>query len=498
MGDYLSAWTMLEPLDDARDASARAARVAVARAWLLRARVTEGRGTYLDITNRLTPTIAAAIAEGGDRERAEAQALLGFMQFLRSQVEPIQADPARVYRKALKTDPDCALAHLLLGSYLTLWGKDAERGLHHLQRAVDLQRAGQLRGVSARERQLRTLVSHCSVSYQAANAPGTHRSVVPLVRVLNDIRREGGALHDAAHGPKPEGRWRRIVYMIYRPSLPTDAKAGAVVRDALPVRDHAATLQWLDKQNPNEKPNPWLLTWKAHFEEQAGDKQGALATYARMSDPPSGVAESWDDASLRMTGKPHRALSLRDPWAHAAKVIGSADPDSREYTRAFQRLDLYMKRHARGAGDTDPQALKLAEAAWARLAERKPDAKSAPDSHARVGLHVARLRIAVGRPGDAIELLTGPRVQVDASTALRGELLVALAVAYVRRSRTEKIEDGDLDNAVARLVEAVDAANYADWARIRWFEDLKPLYTRPEYAALLGRHGRKVGGAFGR
>jgi tetratricopeptide (TPR) repeat protein len=492
---------MLEPIENSRDATVRETRLTIARSWLLHARTVGGHITFLDITDRVTPVIAAAVSEGTARERAERRALLGYTQFLRARVGPIQADPAEVYREALEIDPDCALAHLLLGAYLAGWAREFETGLTHLQRAVELQRSGQLEDLSAREWQLAAIINHSDPNSSIPNHEYTE-SVVALVRTLNDIRKEGRTLPEpsATLDKTRRNRYWTRAWSSYR-QLPTDEQFSAPLREAIPLDEHIALLRWLQEQNPGEGPDPWISAWTAFFQEVNGDTEGAVETYRQVANPPGRLGGFWDEASLRLTGKPHRTLSERDPWAHVIQTLGSVDPGSDEFRKTLGRFDGYMENHLLGSRHADEKALRAVRAAFENIsardtssdAERKVNA----ELYAGVGLDLGRLLIATGQPGEAVPVLVDLSNRLGPRHALRGEVLVTLSVSYAQRSKTPSSDEGDLDSAMARLREAVEEAHYADWARIRWFDDLQPAHSRADYAALLARHGRTVGGSFG-
>ncbi len=494
-GEYAPAWDILEPLEDARNGAVRETRLVVARAWLLHARSIAGVSTFLDVTDRVIPIIASAVDDGDLRQQAERRALLGYTQFLRSREEAIRVDPVPAYLAALEIDPDCGLAHLLLGSYLAGWSIDFERGLAHLQRAVELERAGQLDDVSARAWQLDAILDHKS-SGSIPN-PSYTEAVVALVRTLDDIRRTDGSLpvsnaFDRSNHGLRDPYWSHV-QSAYR-HVPTDDRFALPLRGAIPLDDHIALVQWLRERAPQVEPDPWLSAWLASFQEEAGDTSGAIETYRSVSAPGYRLARLWDEALIRLTGEPHRPLSERDPWAHATRVLTAGDPTSDEFGTALAQLDVYMDSHARGARYADAEALKAARAARENIAQRGSAAHAG--TYSRVALHQGRLLLSTGHAREAVGVLSGLERDLAADDSVRAELLVTLAAAFAQRFESSK-QAGDLDQAAARLREAVEQAGYADWARIRWFEDLRPVRAHPEYVALLGRHGRSVGGAWG-
>jgi len=494
--EYASAWSMLELLEGTPDESVRAARLRVARRWLLDARSIEGHITFREIVDQVGADIAAMLEEGTARERAERMTLLGYVQHLRNREEPVRADPADVYRKALEIDPDCGLAHMLLGHRILSLTRDFESGRSHLQRAVELARAGQLHDEPVRRWQLSAIL-------QCPSKETHPEAVSACVRALNEIRREGSPLpwpSSTSDRTQPNHHWENAVWWLYR-GLPTDEERAAALRGAIPRDQHIELLLWLHDQRHDGKPDPRILTWRAFFQEEAGDAQGALSTYRRIPNPPWSVAELWDQASVRLCGTPHRALSKRDPWAHRTQVLDAADPGTPEFQEALGKLDDYMRRHRRGARRSDQEALRTARAAFGNLSKRARDSGADEDFdsdlHARIGLALGELLVVTGNSPDAVRVLAGPVARLASNHPLRGDALVALAVAYAQRSSTPAAEAGDLHRAVTRLAEAVDSCHYANWARIRWYEDLEPVRSHPKYAELLARHGRTVGGSFG-
>jgi hypothetical protein len=495
-GEHASAWSLLEPMDASRNANVRQARLAVGRDWLLHAAVIEGRGTFRDITDRVTPVLAASAGRGTTREQAETRALLGYSQFLRSREEAVLADPAQVYREALELDPDCGLAHLLLGQHLAGWTGDFMAGLAHLRRAVELQRTGQLTDVPVRERQLQAILNHQGSNPYLPNPAYTEASVA-FIRVLDEIREEEGRLPDPSVGLDRTRANRFWVEASRSYSRPPDDSMGEAIVQALPLDRHLALLRWLEEQNPNDTPDPWLSTWIAHLQELGGDTSGAIETYARHDELPARLGEVWDRAMLRLTGEPFRPLSVRDPWTQATRALATAPRESEEFKAALNHLYSYMEGHSLGDRHADPAALRAARAAFDNpLLLDSRDGQDRAEVRARVGLHLGSLLIAGQRPGEAVPVLRDLDAAREAGHPLRGEVLVTLASAYAQWSSTTSGAAADLDTAVARLREAVETEGYSDWARIRWFDDLLPLRGHPEYTALLARHGRTVRASF--
>lgn len=498
-GEYESAWRLLEPVAASADATVRTTRMTVARGWLLHAHALEGRTTFLDLTDKVAPVIAGATAEGTPRQRAEMLALLGYAQFLRARVEGTPPDVADYYRRALAIDADCGLAHVLLGGFLAGWTDAFQEGLQHLQRAVELSRAGQLQDVSVRERQLQAILNHMHVNPYVPN-PAYNEGVTALVRVLNNIRREGGTLPEVSVSLDKNRRNRyeveaRSIYHV----LPGDEAYTAPLRQAIPLDEHAALLQWLQTQS-DAAPDPWLTAWTAYFQEQQGNTADAIATYRQVAEPPDRLTAIWQAAMLRLTGEAYQPLSQRDPWEHLAQVLGTAVPDSDAFRTALGELEEYMDEHRLGARYAEVQALRAAQAAFDNLSARASRHESAVQGEdlglAQVGLALGQLLLAAKRPQAALVVLEGLPDDAALGRALRGEIRMAQAVAHAQQSTTASGGERELDIAVTRLRTAVDQVGYADWARIRWFDDLRPVRARPGFAALLREHGRTVDGLF--
>ncbi|MEN8132696.1 MAG: hypothetical protein ABFS45_21445 [Pseudomonadota bacterium] len=498
-GEYESAWNILLPVAATTDTTVRRTRLAVARGWLLHAHAVEGRTTFLDITGKVAPVIAGAVAEGTPRERAETTALFGYTQFLRSRVEVTQVDLADYYRQALAIDPDCALAHLFLGSFLAGWADEFKLGMTHLQRALELSRSGQIQDLSVRQRQLQAIINRMYSNPYIPN-PSYNEGVMAFVRVLNDIRRDGEVLPDPL---VTLDRTRRNRYLaeaksIYR-QQPGDENYTDPLRQSIPLNEHVALLHWLQAQT-DEDPDQWLTAWLAYFQEQVGDAAGAVASYRQVTDPNWRLAAVWDAAMLRLTGQPYRPLSQRDPWDYRLQVLGSTKPSSKEFRQALNKLEEYMDAHRLGARYADAEALQAAQAAFDNLtAHANPgelDDEWEVGALLRTGLALGQLLITAERPNEALPVLKNLADDSGPAHELRGEVLLAQAVAHAQHSKSENGGPRDIDIAVEHIREAIDHAGYADWARIRWFDDLRPIRAHPDFTALLREHGRTAGGLF--
>jgi hypothetical protein len=164
-------------------------------------------------------------------------------------------------REALRQDPTNVFAHAMLGNLMLQNGESEEEALRHLRAAVEQNRERPF----VRRLQLGVLIY-----------PREPETRVELIRVANDMRRNGEPLND--------GQRRRIL-SAYSPTV----NSAAELRDtlsAVPPADAWATYLWLDDQ----KADGWELENQriqhdfihAGVLELEGNRQEALTVFQNL------------------------------------------------------------------------------------------------------------------------------------------------------------------------------------------------------------------------
>jgi tetratricopeptide (TPR) repeat protein len=233
--------------------------------WLENIRVTSGRGTFTAIVEAVEPVLARCAASKESQRAADCQAHIGWGDFLRSREGDGGLDPARQYRLALERDPDNVYGHAMWGFETLRREGPLEQAKEHFARAL----------ASKRER---IYVRHIQIAGLLWRHDADAENEV--VRVANDMRTHGERVsEDEAGGSELRKLWG-VYYdrLLYRHDLER-------FLTALSPPDHLATFRWLfpetaiaaDKQNLR-------LFMLATFEERAGQRTEALATYSALRD----------------------------------------------------------------------------------------------------------------------------------------------------------------------------------------------------------------------
>ncbi len=470
-------------------------RFRLARSWLLNASVISGVSTFKDITDNVTPVIAYFAESESDSSRAASKALLAYAQYLRSREEIYHGDLTSIYRDALTIDPDCTLAHLLLGHYLVSYSEDLDAGLNHLAKAVELVSTEPLEGISVRKWQLNSIDNYIGgfsfINQQ--NIKSLYKGYFALIRVVNEMRQNGEMLPEEENEMfASRNRHWEIICRVYDSASKHKPELFDSLLHVIATEEHLATLKWLQKQFSKKYPTP-LFVAMARLQEELGDTSGAVVSWNSFKSN-FWFEEKRDEALLRLTGKPYRPLKARDQWAHLIQIIGSENFDSKEFVQAMDMLNKYVESHNVGMRDFDEKALKAVNAGLENIFGLKltDSTSELQDIAFRLILYRGKLLLASGQIKDAFSTLDQWYTQIPSGHPVRSELLIVLAVVHAQRVIVSLDKDSERRKGVALLREAVEVEHYADWARIRWSKDLEPLYSSTEYADFLKNHGRKV------
>ncbi len=494
--EYQAAWKMLDAAQKKIDPShlipkdLEFARHNLARTWLLNARVVDDE-SFIEITKLIKEVIAVSTLNETKLNKAENMAMLAFTRFLDSRESLITGDLINLYQQALDTDPKCALAHLLLGNYLVAFKNDLDHGQKHLATAIKLAATtDQLNNILVRKWQLNSISDYIkSNSRLDKDSQQKFSGVSALIQIANTMRINAELLPVGDEGPS-YNRYRlwHFFQSIYRTKA--GHKGGYMrILQILLAEDHLATIAWLQNQHPDGKSDPFLDYATATLYEQQGNIQAAIQAYQRIQPKDVRFKALWDELLIRLTSKSAELLEQRDPWTYRAEVMGRKLPTDKTYIAVMDSVSYYMTTHDQGTRRFDKKALIAISASIKNITKT---GFNDLEILAKLSLFRAKLLLALERHEEALKTLDSWPDKLVIGSSNRGNILVTLAVAYTQTIKTSKNSQAATQKAVALLKEAVEVEGFADWARIRWFDDLSPLYSAPEYKYLLAQHGRKV------
>jgi tetratricopeptide (TPR) repeat protein len=226
-------------------------------AWLEDVHLQEGQ-KFSDVTDKVEPVLlrAAASSKLGP-EQADLRAHVGWAYFLESRDGRADLDPAKVYREAVAEDGNNPYAHAMWGHWI-LW-----QSCEHISEARAHFTAAL---AAARER---AYVRRLELS--ALLNCHTRESDIEVVRVANDMRKEGRRGDDGEQG--------HILDIYSQEFTPKTAETLLFV-NAVPPAEHVATFQWLfDDPHLDENARASRLYYLAELQEAAGQRKDALSNY---------------------------------------------------------------------------------------------------------------------------------------------------------------------------------------------------------------------------
>ena len=496
--EYQAAWKLLDAAQNKIDNTTHfipkdleLARHNLARTWLLNARVVDDE-SFNEITKLIIPVVAVSTWNETKQNKAENKAMVAFTRFLQSRENLIAGDLVNLYQQALDTDPKCALAHLLLGNYLVVFKNDFDQGQKHLATAINLSATtNQLKNISVRKWQLSSITGYIQRDRPLDKDSQQRKfsGVSALIQIANAMRINAELLPVGEEGGS-YNRYRlwHSFQSIYRTKAGNKDEFKNILQ-ILPAEDHIATIAWLQNQHPDGKSDPFLDFATATLHEQQGNIQAAIQTYQRIQSQDVRFKALWDEPLIRLTGKSAVSLEQRDPWAYRAEVMGRKLPTDKTFIAVMDYVSYYMTTHDQGTRGFDKEALIAISASIKNITKT---GFNDLEILAKLSLFRAKLLLALERHGEALKTLDNWPDKLVIGSSNRGNILVILAVAYGQTIKNSKNPQAVTKKAVALLKEAVEVEGFADWARIRWFDDLSPLYSAPEYKNLLAQHGRKV------
>jgi hypothetical protein len=297
VGDFPAAWASLERALVAADQGSflaklsgrldaprlelRAAQEDLAMAWLRDVRVPEGK-TFADVVDPLLAVVTRGSIDADGVREADLLAHLGWAYFLKSRDGSADIDPSRSYQQALAIDPDNPYAHAFWG-HLIVWQRGpTDEADRHFAAAL----------ASGRERDFVRRLQLAALRNHAAPA-----IELSLLRAVDEMRRNGEAV-DAGTS--------RYLFSIYFAAFNSDEYLQRMLA-ALPPRQHLETIRALyfgEEFDQGRVPRRDALI--ALLQEQAGDREGALATWRTVREAlgPDGdgrVTELANESVARLT-----------------------------------------------------------------------------------------------------------------------------------------------------------------------------------------------------
>lgn len=258
-GDYSAGWQTLEKAVqlDPDSARVRMAQEELAIAWLEDVHLQENQ-KFSDVTGKVEPILLRAVASSKPGQRqADLRAHVGWAYFLESRDGRPDLDPNLAYRQAVAEDPDNPYAQAMWGHWL-LW-KDCKRideAKAHFAAGLAAQREGDY----VRNLELSALLN-CH----------THQSDIEVIRVANEMRKEGRQPNDWTRG--------HILDIYSAEFAPRTAETLEFV-SAVPPAEHVATFHWLfDNLDSDDNSRGSLTYYLAEIQEAGGQRQEALANY---------------------------------------------------------------------------------------------------------------------------------------------------------------------------------------------------------------------------
>jgi hypothetical protein len=283
-GDYLNALKLLEQANtvapgasSVRDAQERLAMKSLRDVGFSNAR---GSGSaYAELVSRMLPLLERGASEAKGERLANLQAHMGWADYLRERAGVGGLEPAQHYRRALETDPANLYGHAMWAFELLRErgpGAAVAEAKRHFAAALE----------SGREHEyLRSLqVSALLQSFTNVWIDDLERETEAL-EVVNEMRLNGEA--------RPKG-WtapdalKRKIWSIYHFDVITSDRPMPILA-ALPGDAHLATFLWMFPEDdlPADSGAPSLFNYLAvlaQLQEQAGERDSALASYRRLLD----------------------------------------------------------------------------------------------------------------------------------------------------------------------------------------------------------------------
>jgi tetratricopeptide (TPR) repeat protein len=257
--DYSAGWQTLEKAKEFEPNSAkvRMAQNELAMAWLEDVHLQESQ-KFSDVTDKVEPVLLRAVASSKPGpEQADLRAHVGWAYFLESRDGRTGLDPTQVYREATAEDGHNPYAHAMWG-HLILWQscEQISEAKDHFTAALAAAREGDY----VRRMELSALLN-CH----------TQQSDLEVIRVANDMRKEGR---------RPDDGERGHILDIYSHEFTPKTAETILFVNAVPPAEHVAMFRWLfDDLQSDENGRASRIYYLAELHEAAGQREDALSNY---------------------------------------------------------------------------------------------------------------------------------------------------------------------------------------------------------------------------
>ncbi|MDR4509299.1 MAG: hypothetical protein MRJ65_13915 [Candidatus Brocadiaceae bacterium] len=495
-GDYARAWDLYEQAQQLNPASRRVRRgqEKLALCWLPDVSIT-GDETFTDIVNSTMPVLLLGAGRSSGEEAADFEALIGWAHYLEGRERSLEdVDVPKIYRRALKIDPDNALAHMFLGHWFASNQFDLEAARPHFEAAVQ-------------DEKRRSLVRRYQWSalgnMQYIGGTGSRENLAvrkEQVRLAHEMIEQeesfasirGGAVAVArdvlvAYGPRYRGENFEALW----PELTPENHRKLI----------ESLLGELDTDDGAAQQGRFIL---ARIEEKLGNEAAALQLYRTLDAEVGssyGLRGPIDEAIERLSGEPtqHR-LKQQDPIGFHSAALLDTKPGNKEFSQAVATFSRVIN----NVNDTRnvkqfPQAILALETARTRLTdwltnhpqstEPDPNIEQARKDYWTICSTLGSILLTARAFDKAIEVYEKLSTEESPSAWSRAAVFYDLSCAYSLRAETYGPESAmlrsiDVESGVAHLLEAIQAG-YDDWDHIKRDHDLDALREHPDYKRVI-------------
>lgn len=265
-GHYEEAWSLFEEArslaPDNAELHIKEARLAMT--WLENARVTNGKGSFSAIVDKLLPTLSTCSISTDKVQAANCFAYMGWGDFLKSKEGQGGLKPEQFYQRAIALDPDNVYAHAMGGFHVLKSRGSIEEAKAHFTRAL----------ASGKERPYVRKMQLAAYYYYS-----DERAEEEAMRVLNDMRRNNEPL--LVEDRDYSIRWSKSWNVYYSRLL--NGREQQAFFSALSPSDHLATFLWLfPAESVPESKRDLYRFFLGSLQELAGKNVDALATFTRL------------------------------------------------------------------------------------------------------------------------------------------------------------------------------------------------------------------------
>jgi tetratricopeptide (TPR) repeat protein len=208
------------------------------------------------IFDKLSPVLEAGLGTGKDYRAADVVAHLGWLNFLRAKILGENGRIEEHIERALQMDPDNVYANAMMGDLLLDSPGSLDQAKTHFAAALKTGKA-------------KTFVRGCQLESMIYNdSPGVRAE---LIRVVNDMRKNGEQLGDSNRGR---------VHSYYSTTIGDDADLRKVV-SAVPPDEAWETYRWVSPpDDPADSQEARFI--RANIDEVSGKQTEALGIYRQL------------------------------------------------------------------------------------------------------------------------------------------------------------------------------------------------------------------------